>query len=126
MEWSDPGPEDVGPMAISSEIVPGGVLRIRVSGALELAGRDRLRAAFLAALDARPEAIVVDLTEVGFCDTTGIEALVRLDIGGRERDVPVRMRPSKSLARVLELSGLCEVLDLVPVTPGVVVSGKQG
>jgi anti-anti-sigma regulatory factor len=60
----------------------------------------------------------VDLTEVGFCGSTGLEALVRLQEGGAQAGVPVRIHPTPRLRRLVGLTGLDGTLNLAePETP---------
>jgi anti-sigma B factor antagonist len=101
------------PLELRVEISAGGIRTIRATGAIDLARRDQLRKEFEAALAARPSIVVVDLTGVGFCGSVGLEALVRLHRGGLERGVPVRVRPGPQLRRLMDMTGLTEILHLL-------------
>ncbi|MGW4529117.1 STAS domain-containing protein [Amycolatopsis sp. NPDC004378] len=105
-----PQPTDL--LEIRSHTSETGVLTIQVRGDLDGSTRHLLRTKFTAALDVRPPAIVADLAEIGFCDSTGVEVLVRLHQCGLELGIPVHIAPAPGLRRVLDLAGLTDVLDL--------------
>jgi anti-sigma B factor antagonist len=102
--------------ALSVELIPGAVSVVRARGELELATAARLCAVTdMAAVRARGvPRVVIDLTGVSFCDSTGLRALL-----GAVREVEVlggavmvALVPDSAPARLLELSGLRE---FVPV-----------
>jgi anti-sigma B factor antagonist len=114
MDIKAPIPGLAGPLEVRTETAEDGSRRICLGGAVDLPAGERLLAEFSAALTAQPPAIVVDMTEVGFCSSTGLEALVRLHQRGREAGVPVRIRPTAQLRRLIDLTGLTGILDLAP------------
>jgi anti-sigma B factor antagonist len=66
-------------------------------------------------IDAGCHTLVLDLAGVGFCDSSGLSALVRL----RNRLEPVGGRislaaPTPIVQRVLEISGLTEIFGMFP------------
>ena len=102
---------------LTTEIVDAPVPTIRVSGELDLSTAAQLCHAIQAAAAGaalRPPRVVVDLTELGFCDSTGLGALV-----GAVREVKVlggkavlAVTPGSTLDRILDLSGLREFLRI--------------
>lgn len=80
---------------------------IRVSGDLDISSVDGLRSAVEAATAQRPERITFDLHALRFMDSAGIAVLL-----GAAREVSsVRLsRPSKAVRRVVELTGLADIL----------------
>ncbi len=99
---------------LTTEIVDAPVPIVRVGGELDLSTAAQLCRTIHTAAEAalRPPRIVVDLTELEFCDSTGLGALV-----GAVREVRVlggkavlAVRPGSTLDRLLELSGLGEFL----------------
>ena len=72
--------------------------------------RERARAADAGA----PEALVVDMSGVSFCDSHGLSALLRSEAAATGHGVSVRLRvvPGSLVARALERSGLSQVLSL--------------
>jgi anti-sigma B factor antagonist len=101
------------PLGLRVETSADGIRTIRATGAIDLGNRDQLHKEFEAALAARPLAVVADLTGVGFCGSAGLEALVRLHRGGLERGVPVHVRPGPRLRRLMDMTGLTEILHLL-------------
>ena len=80
------------------------------SGELDLNAADRLRAAIELARNADDDrAVVVDLRDVTFIDSTGLKELVRPVIDGHR---VVLRHPSKPVCRVLQLSGLADTLPV--------------
>ena len=100
---------------LTVEIVDAPVPIVRVGGELDLSTAAQLcRAIQTAASEAavRPPRLVVDLTALEFCDSTGLGALV-----GAVREVRVlggkavlAVTPGSTLDRLMDLSGLGEFL----------------
>lgn len=82
---------------------------LNAQGSVDIASRDRLAAAAYEALGDGAQSLVVDLSGVTFIDSTGVGTLIEL--AGRLDDTDGRFairHPSKTVARVLEVSGLSE------------------
>jgi anti-anti-sigma factor len=100
---------------LSTEIVDAGVPVVRVTGELDISTVGQLvRVIGAAARDAaaKPPRLVVDLTELAFCDSTGLRALIGAVkevhvLGGR---VVLAVAPGGTLDVLLNLSGLREFL----------------
>ena len=99
---------------LTTEIVDAPVPIVRVGGELDLSTAAQLcrRSTPRAEAALRPPRLVVDLTELEFCDSTGLGALV-----GAVREVRVlggkavlAVTPGSTLDRLLDLSGLGEFL----------------
>src|ERR1700758_5232896 len=90
---------------------PDGQPVITVAGDLDIASVEGLRAAVDAAMAKRPEELTFDLAALRFMDSAGIAVLL-----GAARDVSsVRLRsPSAAVRRVVELTGLSDVLVVEP------------
>jgi anti-sigma B factor antagonist len=91
-----------------------------VSGELDTPGAERLLARLDRLLDQGHRSVVLDLSAVPFCDSSGISALVRGH--ARASAAAGRLRVSAAspqLTRVLELAGLARMLGLqsTVVTP---------
>jgi len=90
----------------------GTVRVIRLTGELDLDTADRSRGSLESAVaTAASPTIVVDLSELTFCDSSGIRALLALhrlaaDAG---RDLRVR-EPTRAVAQVLNLTGADRLL----------------
>lgn len=91
----------------------GDATLISVSGEVDLSTTPLLRSALVEHLDAGRKSLVLDLSEVGFLDSTGLGMLVSLhrranDEGGSLRLTSVQ-RPVR---RVLQITGLEEVFGV--------------
>jgi anti-sigma B factor antagonist len=86
---------------------------IRVGGELDLATVPSLEHELEAALDDSVAAVVVDLSDLEFIDSTGIAVLVRA-MGESYGDARLRFVPSRfeAVGRVLEMTGVSERMRL--------------
>jgi anti-sigma B factor antagonist len=89
---------------------PGGPV-IAVSGDLDISSVERLRSAVTEIAEARPEELTFDMSGLRFMDSAGIAVLL-----GAAGKVPiVRLyNPTTAVRRVIELTGLTEVLKVEP------------
>lgn len=84
-----------------------GTSRIVLRGDIDLRARPELERLFAELDRSLPERVVVDLREVTFFDTTGLQMAHRLDRWGRENDVTVVFTPgSEPVMQALRASGL--------------------
>jgi len=85
---------------------------VTVAGEIDLDTAGRFRDAALSALTAAPKTLRLDLAGVSFMDSTGLHALMatkrRADLAGVQL---VLTRPSPTVARLLDLSGLDRVFE---------------
>jgi anti-sigma B factor antagonist len=90
---------------------PGGGPVVTVSGEIDLSNTAELEAKVAEVTAGRPDTLVFDLSELRFMDSAGIAVL----LGAASRVGNVRLRaPSPAVARVVELTGLTEVLEIEP------------
>jgi anti-sigma B factor antagonist len=86
---------------------------ITVSGELSGSGSERLLAKLDRLLDQGHRYVVLDLSAVGFCDSSGVSALVRGHARASAAAGGLRLSAaSEQVTRVLELSGLARMLGL--------------
>ncbi len=89
------------------------VVTVRLHGEIDVQNVDQVRVCLAEALESGPGAVVVDLAELSFIDSTGLGAIV---FGfQRARDAGVRFqltRPGPGVRQTLVLSGLLEVVEL--------------
>jgi anti-sigma B factor antagonist len=86
-----------------------------VRGELDLATAPELQAELSERLDAGQD-VVLDLRELGFLDSTGLRVLVATHARaeGREQSfLIVRPRPGAMIEKILAISGVESVLDLI-------------
>ena len=88
---------------------------VAVCGELDLAAVEELDAILEAEIRDSEGALVIDLTEVGFIDSSGLGALLRARaLLGREDRALAVVCPHGPVRRVFELSGVSEVFALYP------------
>ena len=98
---------------LRTELVEGPIPVVRVAGELDLSTVSYLHRAIQAAATQAPRPrLIVDLTGLDFCDSTGLRGLIR---GVKEVDVlggkaVVAVKPGGMLEQLLDLSGLSEFL----------------
>ncbi|MED7952901.1 MULTISPECIES: STAS domain-containing protein [unclassified Streptomyces] len=71
----------------------------------------------------RPRRMVVDLREVGFCDSSGLNLLLRARLAAGNADVEFRLAaPSPQVARLLEITGAEAVFSIHETVPAALAS----
>ena len=89
--------------------------RLEVSGELDLATAATLLDRVRTATAERPEAIVLDLTELTFCDSSGINALIDAQSYAAARGIPLRVVNARQVTRrALEVTGVLPLLSGTP------------
>ena len=92
-----------------------GTATVALRGEVDVLTVDQVRVALTEALAAGPLEIVVDLSELTFIDSTGLGALIFGFQRAREAGVRFRLaHPTRSVRQILVLSGLLEVVELLP------------
>jgi anti-sigma B factor antagonist len=91
--------------------IPGDEIVLEVSGEIDMATAPMLASA----LDAAPPGhrmVVLDLSAVGFMGSCGVATILqaREVLAGRGQDLVLRL-PSPPVRRVLELTGITELLE---------------
>lgn len=90
-----------------------GASAVTVSGEVDVSNADQLRSAIDACLGEGAPAVVVDLSEVPYIDSTGIGVLVGAAHHAAEKNVRFEVaRPQKNVARVLGLLGVSADLNV--------------
>lgn len=85
----------------------------RIFGDLDLDTVGAARAALDRALESRPPILVVDLSGVGFCDSSGLNLLLQARYEAEAAGVTMRLAsPAVAVARVFELTGLAAVFSI--------------
>ncbi|MEV4350915.1 STAS domain-containing protein [Actinoplanes sp. NPDC049596] len=86
----------------------GDAVRVTLSGELDLASSDEVRAYIEEALAAtRPARVLIDMDEVAFCDSTGIEALIRARAAAVAQGSRIELVNVHGIARTtLEITGV--------------------
>ncbi|AXB48300.1 hypothetical protein A4R43_05740 [Amycolatopsis albispora] len=99
------------PLSVRTERL-GATVLVVVGGEIDLLTAPRVRAAGAEVLRERPSRLVLDLTDVVFLASAGLEAMVSLrDEAGEATELRVVAGGTATL-RPLEITGLTEVLDV--------------
>ena len=86
--------------------------RLLVTGEIDLAVAGRFAAAVNELLAAAASPAVLDLTGVTFFNSTGIGVLCDAAADAGRAGVALEVRPSDSVRRTLEITGLTDTFDL--------------
>ncbi|MFD0887377.1 STAS domain-containing protein [Streptosporangium algeriense] len=112
-------------------VVPGdgpeGILLLSLGGELDYTNAERFRHDLFEAVGAEPRDLVVDLTELSFCDSSGLQVLlgVRGLVQARGRRIALA-NPHQRLKRLFHLTGLTEAFCVQPtVTRAVEIMTSQ-
>ena len=88
---------------------------VAVGGELDMATAPQLQDEITDQLDRGHTRLVFDLTDVSFCDSTGLSVFVRAKNSCDEAGGVVRLAaPQRGVLRILQVSGLVEVLQTYP------------
>ena len=86
---------------------------VTLRGELDLASAPELQACLETVLDRGAQVVVIDLDGLGFCDSTGISALVRAVNRARSGGRRLVLRsPRPGVRRVLEITGVTSVFEI--------------
>ena len=93
----------------------GDAVVVSVAGELDMATAPRLQDQITDLLDRGRNRLVFNLAEVSFCDSTGLSVFVRAKNSCEEAGGEVRLAaPQRGVLRILEVSGLVDVLNTYP------------
>jgi anti-sigma B factor antagonist len=107
-------------MELTTQTVPGdGYVTLRVSGEIDLHTAPTLRDRALAALRQHGSTLRMDLRDVPFMDSTGLEVLLatrrRAELEGGSLTL---LAPTPAILRVLEVTGLDKWFSITPDESG--------
>lgn len=84
----------------------GGTYVVSLAGDLDTATLPPCRASLLGALHTDPDALVIDLRDLRFMDSSGLGLLVEIRRQALDRGVPLALRsPRESVRALLEVTG---------------------
>ena len=103
------------------------VVVVRPTGELDMLTTPQLRSQLLAHL-ADLDHIVLDLSEVTFLSSSGLQVLVDIDIAARDRGTAVHVTGagSRIISRPLEITGLAEILTISDVPADLLAARLRG
>ncbi|MGW6864814.1 STAS domain-containing protein [Streptomyces sp. NPDC054901] len=86
---------------------------VQVAGEMDLDHARHLRAELEAALGRAREEVVVDLSGLAFCDSSGLNALLAARLQAEELGRVLRLAgPSRQMLRLLEMTGARELFRI--------------
>jgi anti-sigma B factor antagonist len=87
---------------------------ITVAGEIDLYTAPKLQSELMTALGASPTRLVVDMSGVDFCDSTGINVLLAAHRQARERGGELQLAgPGSATRKVLQVTGLESVFTVL-------------
>ncbi|HEX2016913.1 MAG TPA: STAS domain-containing protein [Solirubrobacteraceae bacterium] len=99
---------------LTHETVPGGQL-VAVRGEIDLFSAPELKQRLTALIDGGAQAIVVDLSETTFLDSTALGVLIGAVKRLRTKDGRmVIVNVDSSIAKIFEITGLDQIFDIQP------------
>lgn len=104
----------------------GDLVVVSVAGELDMATAPELQDRVADLLDRGRSQIVFDLCRLSFCDSTGLSVFIRAknlceQAGGRV----CLAAAQRAVLRVLEVSGLVELLEVYPTTTKAIAAGAS-
>lgn len=100
-------------MKITEEKINGAVVKINLSGRMDLDGVGQIEATFAAMTAAPRMSIVVDMSEVPYMSSIGIRALLmNAKAVGRRGGKLVLLSPQPDVKMVLETSGIDQLIKI--------------
>lgn len=90
-----------------------------VAGEIDHSSSDVLHSDVLALLDGEINELVLDFSQVSFCDSSGMSVLIGLQRHLRERDGSLTVAAApRNVARALRLGGLAQLIPVHNSVPG--------
>ena len=93
-----------------------GVLVVRIGGELDLLTVPELRVRVVAAIEQTTGPVVIDLTDVGFLSSAGLQLLISVhsDLAAEHRKVGLVTGDNRPVVRPLQVTGLDRLLVIYP------------
>lgn len=102
-------------MKLETEEIEGGVVRVRLSGRMDIAGVDAIAMPFAALAATNDRRVIVDLSGVDFLASIGIRAILQNARAHRMRGgAMVLLAPPPLVDEVLRAAGVSNVVPIVP------------
>ncbi|PBC69886.1 anti-sigma B factor antagonist [Streptomyces sp. TLI_235] len=99
-------------LRITTTRVPGATI-VRLHGQVDQDERHRLERALTQALTRRPPRLVVDLSDLDFCDSTGLNALLKTRLAAQAAGVELLLGGlSPQVRRLLEITETNEIFTI--------------
>ena len=109
MEDVDAAGESIGSATVSHDAA--GVPVIKLTGEIDMSNVDSFRGAIDPVVEGGPERVDFDLSALDFMDSSGIALLLR--VAAKTQSVHL-LQPTPLVRRLVEATGLSDVLQIVP------------
>lgn len=104
------------PFKVEVQSVEDGVHAVSVTGELDQATADKLRASLREAIEAGTSAVMIDMSDCGFIDSTGLGVIVEAwkELRSRNGDSAALSIccPEPEVRRILEVTGLDQAIAI--------------
>ena len=108
--WSDGVPQERLPVAWL-----GGAAVITLPEEIDITNSEQVREELLSLLNRGPAVLIVDMAETTFCDSAGVNALVRAHRRATASDAEIRLVvASQGVQRVLAITGVDRLITVYP------------
>jgi anti-anti-sigma factor len=89
---------------------------VELPGEIDVTNSEQVYEQLVAAVAPGVKTVIADMMSTGFCDSSGVHALLRAYEAAAERDTRMLLAvsPSTSVRRVLELIGVGRLMTLYP------------
>ncbi|MFJ7146761.1 STAS domain-containing protein [Streptomyces sp. NPDC100445] len=107
--------EACGQLTVSDSTTQDGARVVSVAGELDLDGEMALGPALFSALraDPPPRLVVLDLSGLTFCDSSGLNLLLRVRLEAEHRSITLRLVcPGATVLRLLKITGMDTLFDI--------------
>ncbi|GLW57349.1 STAS domain-containing protein [Kitasatospora phosalacinea] len=124
---AQPGAGPGAPLVVALRHPPGGALVVRPEGELDHDSVGPLRETLERAVTDPPARLVVDCGGLEFCDSTGLNLLLRAHAAALHAGLPLLLAaPGAVVARMLAITGADEVLDVRPTVEDALAAPATG
>ncbi|MBD0694747.1 STAS domain-containing protein [Streptomyces sp. CBMA123] len=112
------------PLRITTTTIPGKARILRLDGEVDQHRRLQLREALAQGVKVGPPRLVVDLSGLTFCDSTGLNALLQTRLDADAAGVLLLLAaPTAQLLRLLDVTGAQELFTIRPSVPAALADG---
>ncbi|QQQ74265.1 STAS domain-containing protein [Saccharothrix sp. 6-C] len=104
-----------------------GITVVAVTGEIDMSCEQPIRATILRQLDRRPDGLVLDLAEVDFFGSAGIQLVVEAALRAERLDVPLAVATDRrTVLRPLEITLVNETVDVHPTLRDALAALRAG
>lgn len=103
---------------VGTHATSAGVLTTTVAGEIDMVTSTQLAAELDQAIARAPDALVIDMADVRFCDSRGLSTLVEVNTACVMAGIELSVVPSARVRRILEVTGLAPVLPMTRANGG--------